>query len=125
MCRQKKLHSNRRKLTGAAVGLGGVGWLLLRLQLRLLLQHKQVGVLLLGLLLLGLLPRLLKLLRRRQQLLQQLPLSRSRDRRPSSDRGRQLACGRQLRRRAGTGVSGRRNEYLRALVGQFNDSRAD
>lgn len=30
-----------------------------------------------------------------------------------------------LRRRAGTGVSGRRNEYLRALVGQFNDARAD
>ena len=55
MCRQKKLHSNIRKLTGATVGLGGVGWLLLRLQLRLLLQHKQVGVLLLGLLLLGLL----------------------------------------------------------------------
>jgi len=32
---------------------------------------------------------------------------------------------RALRRRAGTGVSGRRNEYLRALVGQFNDARAD
>ena len=30
-----------------------------------------------------------------------------------------------LRRRAGTGVSGRRNEYLRALVGDFNDARAD
>ena len=30
-----------------------------------------------------------------------------------------------LRRRAGTGVSGRRNEYLRALVGCFDDARAD
>ena len=30
-----------------------------------------------------------------------------------------------LRRRAGTGPSGRRNEHLRALVGDFGDSRAD
>ena len=32
---------------------------------------------------------------------------------------------RSLRRRAGTGPSGRRNEFLRALVGQFDDARAD
>ena len=32
---------------------------------------------------------------------------------------------RALRRRAGTGVSGRRNEYLRALVGTFGDPLAD
>ena len=30
-----------------------------------------------------------------------------------------------LRRRAGTGPSGRRNEYLRALVGRFDDAMAD
>ena len=30
-----------------------------------------------------------------------------------------------LRRRAGTGPSGRRNEHLRALVGDYADSRAD
>ena len=32
---------------------------------------------------------------------------------------------RTLRRRAGTGPSGERNEYLRALVGHFDDARAD
>ena len=32
---------------------------------------------------------------------------------------------RALRRRAGTGPSGRRNEYLRALVANFGDSHAD
>ena len=32
---------------------------------------------------------------------------------------------RSLRRRSGTGPSGCRNEYLRALVGHFDDARAD
>ena len=30
-----------------------------------------------------------------------------------------------LRRRAGTGLSGNRNEYMRALVGTFGDAAAD